>query len=314
MNKSNTTKFKSILVLFDLLTTVYQKEIQYLKQLYLKDAEDFEDCVEFLLSLDLIKLNSGYIELTPHLNRFLIKKPNEEETKRFLIKELLNKRNSNVWSYLERFKNISDKYVFEPSISENLEYSKIRNLLIELGLVSYSFGERNYEITEKYFPAFINNTFKEHALSPEKLVKIIEDQNKIGKYAELEIFNYEKSRLSSRKDLLEKIEHKSLVDATAGYDIKSFTLGKNTVVYDRLIEVKAISIIEKKFFMTRNELEISKKNGLNYYLYLLPEIGKYKFDTTNLIIIQDPSKNIFESDGWTIKIEQYSIEKKEYEN
>ncbi len=311
MNKIKATKFKNILVLFDLLITVHQKDTQYLKQLYLQNAEDFENCVEFLLSLELIKLNSGYIEMTPHFNKFLLKRPKEEETKVFIIKKLLNKKNLNVWRYLERFKIINDKYVFEPSVAANLEYSNIRNLLIELGFVSYNLGSNIYVITEDYITYFLS-VMREHVLSPAKLLKILKEQNKIGNYAEIEIIKYEKSRLSSHQDLLSKIEHKSLQDTTAGYDIKSFTLGKNSVVSERFIEVKAISLIEKKFFLTRNELEISKKEGLKYFLYLLPVIGKYKFDTTNLIIVQDPSNTIFNSDNWNINIEEYSIVKKEH--
>lgn len=311
MNKDNTISFKSILVLFELLKKVHQKEVQYLEQLYLQSAENFDDCLEFLLSINLISLNAGHIELTPQLNRFLFKQPPENEIKEFLLSKLLKRGNVYVWDYLERFSVTNDKFIFDPQIFENLYFSNIRNLLIELELISFDSSKKYYEITEKYFPYFINVLTERHSLSPEKLKSIIEEQDRIGKYAELEIIAYEKSRLSSRKDLLIAIEHKSLEDTTAGYDIKSFTLGENSNVSERFIEVKAISNLEQKFYLTRNELETSRKYGMEYYLYLLPVIGKYKFDIANLIIIQDPSNIIFNSDIWVVECEQFVIKKVE---
>ena len=312
MNKDNTTSLKSILILFDLLKKVNQKEIQYLKQLYLQNAENFEDCIDFVSSLNLIYLNLEHFEPTPQLDRFLLKQPNEIQIKEFLVNKLLSKRNIYIWEYLENFSASNEKYIFEPQISENLKFSNLRNLLIELEFISYDPSERNYEITEKYIPLFMG-TIKEHQISPEKLKNIIEAQDRIGKNAELEIVAYEKSRLSDREDLVRAIEHKSLEDVTAGYDIRSFTICEDSAVIERLIEVKAISKFEKKFYMTRNEIEISRKNGLNYYLYLLPVIGKDKFDLANLIIIQYPSSNIFDSNEWVVESEQFSIMKKENE-
>lgn len=309
MNKDNTTSLKSILILFDLLKKINQKEIQYLKQLYLQNAENFEDCIDFVSSLNLIYLNLEHFEPTPQLDRFLLKQPNKIQIKEFLVNKLLSKRNIYIWEYLEKFCASNEKYIFEPQISENLKFSNLRNLLIELEFISYNPSERNYEITEKYIPLFIG-IIKEHQISPEKLKNIIEAQDRIGKNAELEIVAYEKSRLSDREDLVRALEHKSLEDATAGYDIRSFTICEDSAVIERFIEVKAISKFEKKFYMTRNEIEISRKNGLNYYLYLLPVIGKDKFDLANLIIIQDPNNKIFSSNEWVIECEQFSIMKR----
>ncbi|MBI1937797.1 MAG: DUF3883 domain-containing protein [Ignavibacteriales bacterium] len=308
MNRGYTTSFKSVLVFFELLKKVNQKDLQYIKQLYVQSAERFEDCIDFLLSINLVNLNSGYIEPTPPLNKFLLKRLDENKAKEFLINKLLTKRSIDLWEYLEKFSFSHDKYIFEPQISENLKFSSLRNLLIELEFIFYNPNEKNYEITEKYIPLFVD-VIQEHAISPEKLKKIIEEQDKIGKCAELEIMNYEKSRLSNRQDLLLAIEHKSLKDTSVGYDIKSFTLSDGLEVTDRFIEVKAISKSRKKFYMTRNEVNTSKKYGLEYYLYLLPVVGRTEFDLANLMIIQNPYDNIFNNNEWEIECEQFIIKK-----
>jgi len=211
-----------------------------------------------------------------------------------------------VWEYLEKFFASEDKIVFEPETPENLRFSNLRNLLIELEFVSYNPDQKFYEISEKYLPLF-RDLVIEHKISPAKLKRIIEEQERIGKYAEFEIVAYEKSRLSSRVDLLSEIQHISLDDTTAGYDIKSFTIEMDENVTERLIEVKAISTNAKKFHMSRNEVEKSKIYRENYYLYLLPVIGKNKFDLNNLIIIQDPSSKLFNSAQWQVSCEKFVI-------
>src|ERR1035437_6120278 len=147
-----TFKLKSILTLFELIHDVKQKDIQYLKQLYLHEAENFEDCINFLLLLDLIAVKSNLLEPTPILHKFLLKRPNEKLIKEFLLNKILNKNNLDVWDYLNRFSIVDNKYVFKPDLSVNLHFSKIRNLLIELELISFDYNKNNYEIIDQYVP------------------------------------------------------------------------------------------------------------------------------------------------------------------
>lgn len=312
MNKDNSTRFKSILVLFDLLRNVNQKGLRYLKQLYIQSTEGFEDCIDFISSLNLISIESHQFEISTQLKNFLLKQPEENEVREFVLHKLLNKRNSYVWEYLEKFSASEGKYIFGPRISENLHFSNLRNLFIELEFIIFNPGANNYEISEKYIPLFVD-VIQSHSIHPEKLKKILEERENIGKQAELEVIEFEKSRLSTREDLLPAIVHKSLEDSAAGYDIRSFTLNKNIEFSERFIEVKAISRFEERFYLTSNELETSKKHGLNYYLYLVPVIGRNKFDLANLEIIQDPNNKIFNSQNWEIECEQFSVKRKETE-
>jgi len=305
MNRDIPTSFKSILVLFDLLRNVNQKDIQYLDQLYSKNAENFESCVELLTSLELINTNLGQIELLPVLKNFLLSQQSENEIKGLILNRLLNKTNAYVWEYLERFSLSEDKLVYQPKVSENLRFSNLRNLLIELDFVYYNPVKEFYEISDKYLSLFYNQAI-ESKISLQKLKKIIEEQGRIGEYAELEIMEYEKLRLSFREDLVEKIEHVSLENASAGYDIKSFTV-EDHIVSERFIEVKAVSTIEKKFYMSKNEVKKSREYKANYYLYLLPVLVKNEFDLNNLLIIQDPSSEVFGSSKWRVTCDQFEI-------
>lgn len=311
MNKDFSTSFKDVSVLFELLKKINNKETKYLKQMYSQSAKQYDECINFLFSMELINITAGYIKPTPTLSKFLLESQGENQTKEFLINTLFRKRDVYIEEYFSKFSISNDKYIFEPMTSENLRFSNLRNLLIELEFISYNQDQKYYEITEKYLPLFFE-IIKEHTISPDQLKKIIEEQDEIGKNAELEIVNYERLRLSFRQDLVFAIEHKSIKDTSLGYDIKSFTVNDGSEVMDRYIEVKAISNFREKFYITINEVETSKKFGSQYFLYLLPAIGKNRFDLNNLIIIQNPFCNIFNNNEWEVSCDKFLIKKKTF--
>ena len=94
------------------------------------------------------------------------------------------------------------------------------------------------------------------------------------------VLKYEYDRLTKlgRKDLAENIRHVSIEDDSSGYDIESFTYDKLTNKVEKLyIEVKTTTNSEKyNFFITKNEIEKSKKYGKQYCIYLLYDIQSEK--------------------------------------
>ena len=77
-----------------------------------------------------------------------------------------------------------------------------------------------------------------------------------------------------------------------------------------LIEVKAVSPYDYRFFWSRNEVEKAQETGNSYYLYLLPVITQYSFDISSLEIIRNPYQNIFlKNDKWNKKEEVFSFRK-----
>jgi len=60
-----------------------------------------------------------------------------------------------------------------------------------------------------------------------------------------------------------------------------------------IIEVKAVSVEDYKFFWSRNEIEVAKIFGEKYFLYLLPVISKNTFEMEKLKIIRNPFKNVY---------------------
>lgn len=75
---------------------------------------------------------------------------------------------------------------------------------------------------------------------------------------------------SGRSDLAEKVVHVSVVEGDgAGYDIKSFTVDG----IEKFIEVKTTrGSATASFFISPNEIEFSKRNATNFYLYRLYDV------------------------------------------
>lgn len=89
----------------------------------------------------------------------------------------------------------------------------------------------------------------------------------LGEAGEHFVINFERARLihAGRESLADRIEQVSVTSGpSAGFDIKSFEEDGS----DRFIEAKTTKYGKNTpFFVTPNELQFSKENSSNYYLY-----------------------------------------------
>ena len=90
----------------------------------------------------------------------------------------------------------------------------------------------------------------------------------LGLAGEEWVVEYERRRLADagRADLAKEVRHVSVIDGDgAGYDVRSFDLKSER---ERLIEVKTTrSGILTPFYLTRNEVEVSKSDPERFSLY-----------------------------------------------
>lgn len=120
-------------------------------------------------------------------------------------------------------------------------------------------------------------TIKKRSFQPFKNIDFVKNEienKRLGFLGELFVIHNEKKILieNNRSDLADLVEHSSLVKGDGlGYDIISFELNGDK----KFIEVKTTrSEINRPFYLTKNEIEFSKLNSNNYYLYRL-----FDFDT-----------------------------------
>lgn len=280
-------------------SSLLQKE--FIEKTYLRNATHFDETVKFLQELGLIETKENKVALKPKYEEFLIGLKEDprpkEKVKKFIIDYFVSRKASfseYLNEFFSQFHFKNKQYEFTPSAFQRLKYSGLRNFLIDLEFMYLDSTETKYIITEACSPTYA--AFKKsNQVSPEKFLRAQQRKDEIGKAAEIQIIKYEKERLSQLPNLVKKIEHTALRDVSAGYDIKSFDgkLGEDGNPIQRYIEVKAVSSQDYGFYWTRNEIGKSEYYNQDYYLYLLPVMGKNAFDLKALKIIKDPYSNIY---------------------
>lgn len=142
-----------------------------------------------------------------------------------------------------------------------------RQWLEEMVYLSVIIEQGTYmKITEPFVPLMCSIHMKK--LNPSSLKKSLKMRNLYGEKAEEIVVKFEKARLTSlgREDLANRVNMISRKYSNEEYDVISFS-GKNTYK-DRFIEVK-YSSDGQKFYISKNEIEISKIIGEKYWLYIV---------------------------------------------
>jgi hypothetical protein len=138
----------------------------------------------------------------------------------------------------------------------------------EVGVLNTGLQEINIDIVPA--PISIQNQ-RNTTITPTKIDFIEKEiRNKhLGLLGELFILKSEIDflKLNDREDLANSVKHVSVeIGDGLGYDIISYDLLGN----EKKIEVKTTrSDINRPFYLTRNELEVSSQNPDSYYLYRL---------------------------------------------
>ena len=286
--------YQNLFKLFSLTKEGF-KNTSDIKLNYLRDHNFIQENLNFLIEIEIFKLEKGKIFLETDSSEFkslLIKKIFQKNAYFLLLKE-----------YLNNFElDNNNQYSFEPTLDYNLTTSDLRNFLISCDLVKNK--DKKYFLLDEN----ILLKFKRKKISPADLKKIMYEKEKIGLAAEEFIF---KKEIEKVKEINKKlnVEHIALTDVAAGYDILSYDDKEEKI----FIEVKAISSSNFKFYLTSNELNISNILKNKYFLYLLPKdlSDPNQFDYDNLLKINDIDKNIFKNiKEWQIENENYLIFKK----
>jgi len=124
-----------------------------------------------------------------------------------------------------------------------------------------------------------------------------------GLIAEEWVLARERERLRGHP-LLDQVRRISEEDVSAGFDILSFS-SPNALQHDLHIEVKSYAGI-RRFFWSRNEVEVAENLGEQYSLYLVDRSAMLKKGYTAQII-KGPYSAMFQTGlpGWTIGPDGY---------
>lgn len=301
-----------ILALSEIVSESDLLQREFVEQKYLRRASNFSETVNLLQELDLIKIIENRIVPRTRYKIFLEKIGKSQQKKLILKKIIANwilEQKTSVSEYLiqflSHFQYSSGQFEFSPNMSQRLKYSGFRNFLMDLEFLYLDQNETKYIIADEYSTIY-SELLESHRLSLDEFLKIQQKKIEIGIAAELQVIEYEKQRLSQFPDLIGKIEHTALLDVMVGYDIRSFdgVPDESGSPLPRLIEVKAVSRRNYQFHWTMNEIKKAREFCLNYYLYLLPVLGKKSFDLEGLKIIRDPISNVYNNSSNWIRMDE----------
>jgi hypothetical protein len=201
-------------------------------------------------------------------------------------------------------RDADDGYYYVKENLIPLQFISIRNLLISLEFFERRLlYETNILVVNRGFNEFFqaeivnninNEKDKRRRVSLQELKNRLDNQERLGKEAELFVLNFEKQRLS-KHPLVGNVLRVSEDHINAGFDIESFN-DNNSVFTDRFIEVKSHSE-NIAFFWSANEVEVAKNLANKYFLYL---VDRTKMSQDNYVpkIFQNPYQSIFENELW----------------
>ncbi|HEY3389844.1 MAG TPA: DUF3883 domain-containing protein [Prolixibacteraceae bacterium] len=316
MTDFNKVKFNQVSTLLYILASNNSRDCSYLEQIFRRYAENYYETINFFLDLNLIVTTNGVIGIRPRLVSFIenlsTKQGSEEEVRKFILQNLteeMNELTKQFYEYIDKFKSRDGEFIYTPLKRENIQYSGIRNFLMELDVVSLRGDENIYVIQNKYISELRHS---KSFLSPAIFNRIQDFQQEVGDLAELIAIEEEKKRLWETPELSQQVKHISKIIVNAGYDIESYdgNIIRDREPEKRFIEVKAVKFDSPRFFWSRNEIEKSRELKEQYWLYLVPYQNKDDFKRTLIERINDPYSFFFERRSeWNSCIELFSFSK-----
>lgn len=303
--------WKQLSVFCDVLSTTPSFQRNVVEGKFNSESLYFDETLNFLVTLELVTDNSKSILPSADFRKILTRSP--DIIKDFFIHQLLKKLNPPAkyfTDFLNKFEPHEGIYRFTPDTEQRLRYSGIRNFLISLGAIFSITPDGSYVASDKLSTYFLDH---KKLLSYTEFEGKLRASEELGRKAEMLILEGEKKRFKDYPDLLDKIQHVSLQDVSAGYDIKSLEEipKKEGQWQPKYIEVKTVSEGDLKFYWSRNEINKARQFGKNYYLYLLPVKNESVLDILALWRIRDPYRAVFQNkDEWWQEVEVISFYKK----
>lgn len=272
-----------------------------IKNVYLEQASNFEETMQFLQDINWIEEHEEQLFLTDSgvaASKFV----SDDAQIRIHLIYTLSKGNypyqKEISKYLCCFCPSGKHLTHRPSVSERAKQRPIRDFLMDMRVVSYQAADDKYLI-EGDAADFYVWAINFQSATRESFEARAKQNIDLGFNAEVAVLNYEKARVGTKWS--NEVEHTSLRYPFACYDIKSITLESECLV-PRYIEVKAVSGDAAQFYWSRQELEVAQLLGPKYFLYLLPVTAGGKFDIGKMIVINDPYNSVYRNtDVWKVE-------------
>lgn len=250
-----------------------------------------KEMLNFGLSLNLFTMNGNNVVLTRDGEHVLSLSSQTVDLNKNQLAYIVKKcffNNSN-FSELIDFLTLFEFDARHGTLVYDINECPIPNLSIEIlhQLHIISNSSPVWKINTNYIE-FISKKAR-RAISQDQLIRILEEQRRLGEKGELLTIQYEKKRLESQKLFKEAkaVKQSSIENVSQGYDIESFKGDSKSLAHDFFIEVKARKDKIFSFIISSNEIQTAKRLGKNYAIYFWNDVGSNNSKQPERIII-DP--------------------------
>ena len=202
------------------------------------------------------------------------------------------------------FDSLQKSYVIKNS-AFSYKYSKLRQLLLDFDFLIKNPKFNSYLLSNEYkadFSSFFYQDKGRRKISVDEFNKSMEQKRIYGEEAESFVVDFEEIRLNRKKT----IEWVAKISVNDGYDIASYDADSDNE-FNRFIEVKSYSGDDKYFYLSKNELKVSKRKGPHYWLYLVNR-DKLAEKSYKPSIIQNPYENVFTSNQWEKEAQNWKFQ------
>jgi hypothetical protein len=285
--------------LLRVVSTLNIRRHDFVQNRYQEAGRQFGPTLGFLGALGWLTEDKEEIALTAAGTQVVNKLVDHSAFKASLVSAIIASPHRKIVArYLCQFKRVGPDIIYRPSLETRLHESSIRNLLMELGAVSYHSADDHYFLEDLGIDLLIRS-YAELSPSKRQFQAKSTRNEEIGHAAELTVLAYEKSRVGPMWE--SQVEHTAAMRPFASYDIKSISvLDQNAVA--RYIEVKAVPRCSYQFYWSASELEVARVLASRYFLYLLPFGADGNFDLSHLLIIPNPIQAVLENGAnWEIE-------------
>ena len=265
-----------------------------------------QETIDFCITVGLLRRKNDRIIISELGGQFLFHNKEKKYSLNDKQKNLLSmncflkgKFSKHVQPILEQFRPDHSKMTFVWSNEFGIKLQAdgdLLNLLLQSEILFQS--KDIYLVNPQY--AYLVSSFKaSHKMTSEELEERLAENNEVGKIAENIVVNYEKKRLFDAGCKMEsdRVLDISAIDISAGYDVLSFN--DKSFDHDRFIEVKGSRGTEISFIMSKNEIEVARKLGEQYWLYFVGGVDTdTKTSSKEPQLFQDPANTILSNENF----------------
>ena len=303
-------RLRHVGALIELLRHATITERDHVRRRYTEQALHFDATVEFASQLGFVRDDGHSLSLSPGIAKcHLAGEGLSQEVWRRLWAPRSPLR-AELRQYIRGYFVVENRIIYKPTAQDASRESGLRNLLMDLQAISHDPATGSYILDCKFSRFFAEAVREVGAVTPDALSVRRNGSEDVGLRAEELVLSYERERVG--ENYAAQVIHIAKVDATAGYDIESITIGSNCLTVPRLIETKAVPADTLRFYWSANEVATARRFGSWYHLYLVPVAAAGHFEIDRLVIVPNPYQVVMLENGdWCVEHDGLRCERKE---